>query len=106
MAPTGKTGTRSFCQVVTFDLICLLKTTDPQTISVSFAISLGCSLKGPHKLIQFLCPATDIQILGISTKIKKTIDNHKATYDHLKKNTFGNREIAIMITTPIPANIN
>ena len=54
MAPTGNTGTRRFCQVVIFDLICLLKTTEPQTISVSFAISLGCNLKGPHKLIQFL----------------------------------------------------
>ena len=54
MVPTGNTGISRFCQVVTFDLICLLKTTDPQTISVSFAISLGCNLKGPHKLIQFL----------------------------------------------------
>ena len=54
MAPTGNTGTSRFCQVVIFDLICLLKTTEPQTIRVSFAISLGCNLNGPHKLIQFL----------------------------------------------------
>jgi hypothetical protein len=45
-------------------------------------------------------------MLGINTNTNKTIDNHKATFDHLKKNTFGNREIAIIITTPIPANIN
>ena len=45
-------------------------------------------------------------MLGTRTKINKTIEIHKATFDHLKKNTFGNREIAIIITTPILANIN